>query len=82
MVQAVNAKGDQWLQFGQIIADVQMVPSHFRRWEVIHVKREANFAAHGLAKVVAQELTEKIWMEEIPSCIFYVALLEQFALVV
>jgi ribonuclease HI len=33
VVQAVNAKGDQWLCFGQIIADIQVVLSQFRRWE-------------------------------------------------
>ncbi|XP_059429044.1 uncharacterized protein LOC132162842 [Corylus avellana] len=70
-VQAVNAKGDQWLQFGQIIADIQVVLSQFRRCEVLHAKREANFdfAAHGLAKVAAQEPTEKIWKEDIHLCI-------------
>ena len=38
VVQAVNAKGEQWLRFGQIIDDIQVVLSLFQRWEVSHVK--------------------------------------------
>jgi hypothetical protein len=47
---------------------------------MMHVKREANEAAHGLAKLVAREKTDKVWMEEIPSSIYSILILEQFTL--
>jgi hypothetical protein len=47
-----------------------MVFSSFRIWEAIDTKGDANSADHRLAKIAVQEFTEKIWMEEILSCIF------------
>ena len=52
----------------------------FKRWEIGHVKRKANGAAHGLAKAAISELGERIWIEEIPSVIYDVVTLEQIAL--
>lgn len=45
----------------------------------MHVKRGAKRAAHGLAKIAAREQIEKIWMEEIPSNIYDIVIIEQFA---
>ncbi|XP_059428470.1 uncharacterized protein LOC132162224 [Corylus avellana] len=60
VVKAINKMGDQCSRYGQVIVDVQMVLSSLRRWEVVHAKCEANFAAHGLTKIAAQEFTKKI----------------------
>jgi hypothetical protein len=48
----------------------------------VHVKRGANGAAHGLAKIATREQIEKIWMEEILSNIYNILTIEQFALYV
>ena len=48
----------------------------------MHVKRGANRAAHGLAKIATREQIEKIWMKEIPSNIYNIVTIEQFALYV
>jgi hypothetical protein len=37
---------------------------------VVHVKQEANEAAHGLAKIAAPKKTDKVWVEDIPNSIF------------
>jgi hypothetical protein len=37
---------------------------------VSHVKREINIAAHGLAEEAACKCMDKIWLEEVPQCIF------------
>lgn len=63
VIQAINGKGDQWIPYGQIVADLQMVFSSFRIWEAIHTKGDANGAAHRLAKIAVQEFREKIWMD-------------------
>jgi hypothetical protein len=49
---------------------------------VIYVKRKANEAVHGLAKLATREQIDKIWMEEISSTIYDIVTLEQFAIFV
>ena len=44
------------------------------------MKREANLAAHGLAKFATRNIDSKVWPEEPPSCILDTAILEQLAL--
>lgn len=60
--------------------DIRIVLQGFQTCSVEHVKRGANAAAHGLAKTVVNDIIDKIWMEEIPSCIFDVVLSKLFAL--
>jgi hypothetical protein len=64
------------------VDDAQVVLGMHQSWMVSHVKREANSAAHHLAKFALLCPTEQIWMEEIPKCIYDIVLLEQFPLVV
>ena len=56
--------------------------SVFRRRDVMHVKRGANGAPMVLQKIATREQIEKIWMEEIPSNIYNIVTIEQFALYV
>jgi hypothetical protein len=51
-------------------------------WQIYHIKIKANFDAHGLAKFGVKQIFNTIWIEEIPSCIHYVVILEKFALVI
>ena len=46
----------------------------------IESKRKANLAAHGLAKNAIRNPVFQTWLEESPSCIFDVVILEQLAL--
>jgi hypothetical protein len=52
----------------------------FRRWDIGHIKRMVNGAAHGLTKATIKDLGERIWLEEISSTIYDIVTLEQFAL--
>jgi hypothetical protein len=51
-------------------------------WQILRVKREVNFAAHGLAKAgVKQVIHQEVWIKKILICIFDIVLLVQTALV-
>ena len=80
VVDAITSKGSHWCKYGHIIGDICEVMKGFRRWEVGHVKREANEAAHVLAKTTTREIGEKIWLEDVPSIILDVVNQEQIAL--
>jgi ribonuclease HI len=55
VTRALEGKGENWLRFEQIVEDTKLVLRFFRQWRISHVRKEANGAAHGLAK-------EAIWM--------------------
>jgi ribonuclease HI len=82
VVKMILDQDESWCRFGQIVADIQTVLGSFRRWEVRHVKRNQNTAAHGLAKESVREKIDRVWMEETPLCIFDTVFSEQFALFV
>lgn len=64
-------------RYGQIIEDTKTVLRMFRSWKVCHVKRDANGAAHGLAKQGVKTPMNKVWIEEIPQAIFDIVTLER-----
>jgi ribonuclease HI len=80
VVKAVNESNLGWLPYGQIIEDIHCVLGTRRQWHIRHVKREANSAAHGLAKFASRTSDLIVWMEESPSCILDIVILEQLAL--
>lgn len=82
MVKAINHNNPKWCRHGQILEDMKGVLASFRWQEVVHVKRGANGAAHGLAKLATREHIDKIWMEEIPSSIYNIVISEHSALFV
>ena len=77
---AISSKEQNWCKYGHIVGNIIEVLKSFRRWDIRHVKRTANGAAHGLAKATVRELGERIWIEEIPSTIYDIVTIEQFAL--
>jgi ribonuclease HI len=80
VVTAINDSRPNWLRYGQIIDDVKMVLNSLRKWSSRHIKREANSAAHGLAKYTTRINESQVWLEDAPTCIFEVVNLEQLAL--
>jgi hypothetical protein len=44
------------------------------------VRREANQAAHGLAKAATSTSIDRIWIEETPYCISNIVIVELFAM--
>ena len=80
VVKAIWETGQNWLQYEQIVEDTKMVLRSLRQWKICHVKREANGAAHGLAKEASRSIMDIIWIEETPACIPNTVLLELSAL--
>ena len=80
VVKAVKELCQGWLPYGQIIEDIHCVLGTRRQWSIRHVKREANFEAHGLAKFPYRISDLIVWMEESSSCILDTVISEQLAL--
>ena len=55
-VKAVSEFRLSWVRYGQIIDDIKLVLGLLRKWSIKHVKREANLAAHSLAKCAIRNL--------------------------
>jgi hypothetical protein len=72
--------GQNLRPFGQIVEDALMILGMQRSLMVPHVKQEANTAAHCLAKTTISCIIERIWVEELLSCIHDTVILEQSAL--
>jgi hypothetical protein len=50
---------------GDVISGIRNIGAHFRSCRFNHVHREANRAAHCLARLAHDELN-KVWIETIP----------------
>jgi hypothetical protein len=51
---------------GHFIEGVKQELGGFQSYYVTHVKREANSAAHTLAKAASKEVLNSVWLEDIP----------------
>lgn len=80
IIKALKDQADSWSRYGHIIADIQWVLRHFRRWDVGHVKRTANEAAHILTKEALFHVDDRVWLEGVPHGIFSTISLERCAL--
>jgi hypothetical protein len=80
VVTTISEQKPSWVCYEQIIEDLRIILRSLRRWRIVHVKREANIAAHKLAKEAARKPIDCIWLEEPPNCIFDTIILEQLAL--
>ncbi|XP_059450922.1 uncharacterized protein LOC132181699 [Corylus avellana] len=76
MVKAIGERDPNWLRYGHIVEDIKTVLRTLRQWKICHAKREANIAAHGLAKEATMFIMDNIWIEEIPICISNIVHLE------
>ena len=71
VVLALNAHQQSPNYVGSIIRDCFSLKGSFRSLNFLHVRREANQAAHYLAKYALKN-SDCIWIEETPPCIFAV----------
>jgi ribonuclease HI len=83
-VDALLSSEANWSKSGHIIADAQLLlrrhSCDFIYWEIKYVSREANFAAHNLAKLAAILGLERQWMDDIPDFISEIIRGEQVSL--
>lgn len=71
-LQVVNVVNSNTLcksNFGHFVEDTKVVLVLLRRSSFVHVNRQANTAAHVLAKEACNHATEFIWWHFTPSCI-------------
>lgn len=80
VVDAVNSGEANWSRIGHLMEDLKMLLCTFTQWEVRHVRRQANFAAHSLAKMAAHSGLDWTWLKEISNCISDIIRIEQSSL--
>jgi hypothetical protein len=80
VVKAIFSREPTRHSYGQVIEDIKVVLRSRRTWRACHTKRGVNGAAHKLAKEATWCFSDKIWLEETPSCIFHIVSLELSAL--
>ncbi|XP_042958083.1 uncharacterized protein LOC122293615 [Carya illinoinensis] len=72
VVDGLQSKAMDWSLGGCLIEDAKRVLDSSVDWTASHVHREANMAAHQLAKV-ATEMVEDVYdVERCPSCVFHI----------
>lgn len=77
VVEALRQEGRSWQRFGQLIEDSRLMLHSLSSFEVCHVSREANQAAHLLAKNALITMEDLVWMWDCPSFIQSLVLAEQ-----
>jgi ribonuclease HI len=63
-------------RYGHILEGIKSGLQSFRSANIVYVKREANSAAHGLARAAVTHIVDSIWMEEIHPQIYDIVIRE------
>lgn len=82
VVEAFNSRAPNWSKIGHIVEDMHQLLNNLPQWKVDVVSREANKAAHTLAKLAVSHGVDRLWMGVTPDCIREVVLSEQSDLTV
>jgi ribonuclease HI len=70
VVEAINSKTSNGSRYGHFVNDTcRILQEKVSQWKCVFVPREANQAAHRLAKAATTDIIDKIWRYEIPDCI-------------
>jgi ribonuclease HI len=77
VVQALKQTGSCWSRYGQIIEDTRSQLNGISGWCVSHTRREANEAAHILAKAAISQSLDCIWRGSYPDFLHAIVLAEQ-----
>jgi hypothetical protein len=74
---AVLSNEPDWSWKGHLVDDIRVDLKHFTHWKLSYVRREANQAAHLLARLATRQKIEKLWPSAPPSCIAETIVTEQ-----
>ncbi|XP_042962456.1 uncharacterized protein LOC122296723 [Carya illinoinensis] len=77
IVQAVTSDEEISADYGVLVNDARSMLRTWPQWHVDFVHREANYAAHQLAKLALDYEYEKIWIEDGPMQVMSTEQLEQ-----
>jgi ribonuclease HI len=61
VISAIQQHDASSSRFGHLIDDILMVLSSSPSWQMMHVRRDSNHAAHGLAKVALKNVIDRRW---------------------
>jgi hypothetical protein len=70
IVRDINTELPQLSRYGHLVNDIRKVLLSLRSFKVVHVKRDANEAAHNLTKEAVTHVINLIWLEDIPPIIY------------
>lgn len=76
-VGALNQAKPCLSSYEQMIEDIRYLLLSFSAFAVRHVYRQANIAAHSLAKHALALNSEMVWLEECPPFILHVVIVEK-----
>jgi ribonuclease HI len=80
VVDAINSPTMVWNRFGHLVEDTRRILHSLTSWKCTFVNREANEAAHGLARAAITNVSDRFWRDSTPNCISDIVLMEQLAL--
>ena len=68
VIDAVKSRRQDDSNNRHLIADILLVLSSFPLWEMIHVRREENNVAQGLATFAVHKNVNRVWLNDPPEC--------------
>jgi hypothetical protein len=80
VIKALQQSQPCWSPWGQLLDVTRSRLNAFLQFQLQHVRREANHAAHYLAKLAVKQLCDCVWLGECPPPISDVILAEQVLL--
>jgi hypothetical protein len=69
IVNAAAKEGEVWSNYGPVVEEAKGVLNGRYPWEVKHVRRSANKAAHTIAKWAVADNVNQLWLTTTPPCI-------------
>jgi hypothetical protein len=72
IIMALGREEDDEGKYGNYLVETRGILKQFLSFTVGHVRREGNFAAHFLAKLVVSHQLNQVWFDSFPPCILSV----------
>ncbi|XP_059436168.1 uncharacterized protein LOC132169100 [Corylus avellana] len=76
VIVALEAKDQNGNTYVHLVEVMRLVLSSFHIWQICHLSRDANKAAHGLVKEAIRHVNGRAWMDVISKCICDIVLIE------
>jgi ribonuclease HI len=78
VVQAVRKEETSWTIFGPVVEEIKEMLKGGHAWDICHVRRAANEAAHLVAKMAIDHNVNQLWLTTTPPCIRDIVLAESY----